>query len=59
VKDDVLSVVTTEATAVEELDRQQADAELAAANAESGTTVSPEARERALQRARAKVALTR
>ena len=59
-KDDVLSIVTGEATPARDLNRAQAEAELASATAAvTGPTLSAESRDRNLQRARAKVALAK
>jgi F-type H+-transporting ATPase subunit epsilon len=59
-KDNVLTIATTEATAVEELDAKAAEAELAQATAErAGQNVPSELRERSIRRAKTKIALAK
>jgi F-type H+-transporting ATPase subunit epsilon len=59
-KDNVLTVATTEATPVEELDAAAAQKELAEATAQrAGQNIPAELRERSVRRARAKIALAK
>lgn len=59
-KDDVLTIATTEATPVEELDAKQAEAELADATASRVNENLPaDLRERSIRRAKTKVSLAR
>lgn len=59
-KDNVLTIATTEATNVEDLDEKQAEAELAEATAgRVGQNIPPELRERSIRRAKAKLALAK
>lgn len=59
-KEDVLTIATTEATPVEELDAKQAEAELAEATATRVNENLPaDLRERSIRRAKTKVTLAR
>jgi len=59
-KDNVLTIATTEATPAAKLTAQEAEAELARATAERANASIPiEVRERSVRRARAKLAMTR
>ncbi len=59
-KDNVLTIATTEATAVEDLDEKQAETELADATAgRLGRDIPADLRERSIRRARTKLALAK
>ncbi|MGN6504157.1 MAG: FoF1 ATP synthase subunit delta/epsilon [Tepidisphaeraceae bacterium] len=59
-KENVLTIATTEATPVEELSVAQAEAELAEATAQrAGLNVPAEMRERSVRRAQAKLAIAK
>jgi len=59
-KDNVLTIATTEATVVEELDAVAAQAELARVTAErASANVPAEMRERSIRRAKTKIALAK
>jgi F-type H+-transporting ATPase subunit epsilon len=59
-KENVLSIVTTEATPVEELDARQAEKELAEATADRVNEKLPaDLRERSVRRAKTKLAMSR
>lgn len=59
-KDNVLTIATTEATPVEDLDEKQVEAELAEATAaRHGENVPADLRERSIRRAKTKLALAK
>ncbi len=59
-QDNVLTIATTEATPVEELDEKQAEKELAEATAErANEKIPPELKERSIRRAQTKLAMAK